>query len=82
MKKIFIKTEIVKDSSAMFPYDAEAWDMWGRVQSCHEKLFIKYYQEYDGDMTAWDCYQAFCQDCEEHDICFKNSDWFIHFIRG
>ena len=54
--------------------------MFGRVQNCHEELFIKYGKEYDYCMSAWDCYIAFFQDCDKHDECFRHSDWFIDLI--
>lgn len=57
----------------MLPEDAEAWDMWGRVQDCHKRLYFQYSEEL-GEMDTWDCYQQFCIDCEEHDECFKHSD--------
>ena len=74
-KKYLVVTEILKNSSVMFPPDAEAWDMWGIIKNCHERLYRQYGEEL-GEMNTWDCYQTFCQDCEEHDICFKHSDWF------
>jgi len=64
------------------PYDVEAWDMWKKVQDCHRKLFMKYGREYAGEMNTWDCYSVFCQECDEHDECFKHSDWFIGLIEG
>ncbi|MCK4553188.1 hypothetical protein KAT80_03215 [Candidatus Pacearchaeota archaeon] len=62
------------------PYDVEAVDMWDRVKECHEELFIKHSKEYENYMTAWDCYIAFCQDCDKHDECFRHSDWFTDLI--
>lgn len=81
-EKITVLTEIITDSDFLHPYDAEAWDMWGRVRDCHHRLFDKYSEEYGDYMNAWDCYDAFCQECEQHDKCFQHSEWFKELIEG
>jgi len=80
-KKITVLTEIIIDSNFLNPYDTEAWDMWGKVKGCHQRLYIQYGKEL-GEMNTWDCYQTFCQDCEEHDECFKHSAWFTDLVEG
>lgn len=80
MGKLLIETEIIRD--LVHPYDVEAWDIFGRenIINCHRNLFLKYGGAWGGEMNSWDCYDAFCQDCDEHDKCFKSSDWFTDLI--
>jgi len=62
------------------PYDVEALDMWDHAGLCIERLLPKYREEYGGVMGQWDVYNEICQECDEHDTCFKHSDWFIELV--
>ncbi|MCF7910610.1 hypothetical protein K9L16_02985 [Candidatus Pacearchaeota archaeon] len=68
----------------VYPFEVEAWDLWGRreIWECYKIKLEKFGEEFLDEMNSWDCYETFCQDCESHNKCFRNSDWFKGYVNG